>query len=292
MGEKKSFKPPIAVQNAAKRGLRLRRKAKKSNRGGLTSRQAGKQGIGSGVQRAANLASGGNVSLRTVKRMHAFFSRHKKNSKIDPGKTADTDRGFQAWLLWGGDPGAAWAKRIVEREMKVKKSSPFQNILKGKVYPIGTVRLHGRKYKRKTAHGWIEVPKRELREAKKKKSDKATVQKVKILGSGKRQAEGPGIPGAGAARAGAIEDLKAKYAKKYARVFSHDMDKKGLKSKVNQVKTEEGLETRVEFKGAFALVDFKGEVTLPQKQSEALGGQGSDVSKKFVEARKEYEKDP
>ena len=67
-----SFKVPQAVSNNAKRGLELR---KKHGRGGLTTTQAGKAGIGSGVARARDLI-GGSVSLETVKRMSAFFDRH------------------------------------------------------------------------------------------------------------------------------------------------------------------------------------------------------------------------
>jgi len=80
-----SFVPPQAVRAAAKRGLELRRKY---GRGGLPTREAGQQGIGSGVARASTLASGKGVSLETVKRMKAFFARHQGNkaSKTDDGK--------------------------------------------------------------------------------------------------------------------------------------------------------------------------------------------------------------
>ncbi len=104
-----SLVPPESVRAAARRGLESRRKAPKSRRGGLTAAEAGAQGIGSGVVRAQTLASGRAVSPETVKRMHAFFSRHRKNK--------DTPKGRIAWDLWGGDPGASWAAAWV-REMK------------------------------------------------------------------------------------------------------------------------------------------------------------------------------
>jgi len=167
-----------------------------------------------------------------------------------------------------------------------------ENLRKGKVYPVGTVRLHGKKYKRKTTHGWVEVPKRELRDASGKKGGRAFSQKVKILGSGRGSKEDSKPSGVAARGGGAVEDIKAKYAKKYARVLSGDMGKRGLHPAVNQVKTEDGPETRVEFGGAFAIVDFKGDVTLPEDQSKVLAGKDSDAVKKFNEARKEYEKDP
>lgn len=94
--------PPAAVQKAAMRGLMLRRKY---GRGGLDTRQAGAQGIGSGVARARDLASGKAVSPQTIRRMVAFFARHEANKDTPP----EEGNGKIAWLLWGGDAGRAWA---------------------------------------------------------------------------------------------------------------------------------------------------------------------------------------
>ena len=116
------LKPPAGVASAARRGLELRRKASPSNKGGLTASEASKQGIGSGVQRASNLANGDSVSPSTVKRMHSFFSRHEGNSAIGPenkGKPQN-DKGYVSHLLWGGDAGKRWsssqAKKLSEKE--------------------------------------------------------------------------------------------------------------------------------------------------------------------------------
>ena len=94
------------MQAAARRGLELRKKHKK---GGLTSQEAGKQGIGSGVVRASHLANGKKVSASTLRRMSAFFSRHEKNKS-----GGEDDAGYIAWLLWGGDAGRAWAARTLK----------------------------------------------------------------------------------------------------------------------------------------------------------------------------------
>ena len=102
-----SYSPPQSVRNAAKRGLELR---KKYGRGGLTTEQAGKQGIGSGVARAASLSSGKKLSGKTVKMMSAFFARHEKNKG-----GGESDRGRIAWLLWGGDAGKRWADSISKK---------------------------------------------------------------------------------------------------------------------------------------------------------------------------------
>ena len=111
------FKPPQSVADAAKLGLEYRKKASPSNRGGLTAEEAGKHGIGSGVQRAANLKNRHTMSPKTVRMMSRFFSRHEKNKAINPKfrGTPWNDKGYVAWLLWGGDPGKSWANKIVRQ---------------------------------------------------------------------------------------------------------------------------------------------------------------------------------
>ena len=105
-GDAESFSPPSSVRAAARRGLELR---KKHGKGGLTTQEAGKQGIGSGVARAGDLAGGGGISFATIKRMAAFFSRHEKNKS-----GGENDAGYIAWQLWGGDAGRSWAVRIIK----------------------------------------------------------------------------------------------------------------------------------------------------------------------------------
>lgn len=109
----KSYAPTQAMKNNARRGLALR---EKYNRGGLNASQAKEEGVGSGVARARDIING-NLSLDTVKRMHAFFSRHEKNidakkRETDGGPTA----GYIAGLLWGGSAGRAWARKILREE--------------------------------------------------------------------------------------------------------------------------------------------------------------------------------
>lgn len=128
-----SFDVPQNVRDAAKRGLALRQKY---GRGGLDTRQAAEAGVGSGVQRASDLIEG-RVTYKTIKRMVAFFARHKqhKDSRTPNGEPG---AGMIAWLIWGGDPGAAWAKRIVEQEEGVKKGSLSYLALFGAEYPEHT----------------------------------------------------------------------------------------------------------------------------------------------------------
>ena len=115
------FKPSESVANAAARGLELRKKNK--GRGGLNVQQAAKQGIGSGVARAVSLKNRKTLSPGTVRRMKAFFDRHQKSKKIDPGKTHATDKGYIAWMLWGGDPGRSWAEKICRQMDAADKKS-------------------------------------------------------------------------------------------------------------------------------------------------------------------------
>ena len=109
------FTPPKVVAEAAKKGLELRQKASPSNRGGLTPAEASKEGIGSGVQRAVNLKNRDSVSPKVIKQMRGFLSRAEKASRISPDNksTPWNDKGYVAWLLWGGDPAKAWVNKII-----------------------------------------------------------------------------------------------------------------------------------------------------------------------------------
>jgi len=82
----------------------------------LTTQEAGKQGIGSGVARAASLANGESLSYETIKRMSAFFSRHEKNKS-----GGENDAGFISMLLWGGKGGGQWARSIIKKVENTKK---------------------------------------------------------------------------------------------------------------------------------------------------------------------------
>ena len=101
------FVPPQEVRNNAKRGLELRAK---HNRGGTEV----------GVARARDLSNGKALSLDTLKRMNSYFARHEVDKKGE-GWGKDS-AGYIAWLLWGGDAGRAWAKRITSEQENKEKS--------------------------------------------------------------------------------------------------------------------------------------------------------------------------
>jgi hypothetical protein len=74
-----------------------------------------------GWARANQLANKENTSVDTINRMSAF-NRHRKNSKIDP-EFKDTpwkDKGYVAWLIWGGDEGVDWAMKKAD-ELRSKE---------------------------------------------------------------------------------------------------------------------------------------------------------------------------
>lgn len=118
-----NFVPPKNVASEAARGLEYRRKA--GGKGALSVSEAKKEGVGSGVQRAVNLKNRDRMSPETVRRMKAFFDRHQKNKAIDPKHKNEPwkDRGYVAWLTWGGDPGYAWAKKVVSQMEKADKTA-------------------------------------------------------------------------------------------------------------------------------------------------------------------------
>jgi len=106
------FVPPQEVRSNAKRGLELREKH-------------GRGGTAVGVARARDLSNGAALSLDTIKRMNSYFSRHEVDKKGE-GWGKDS-AGYIAWLLWGGDAGWSWAKKII-RENENKEKATMSNL--------------------------------------------------------------------------------------------------------------------------------------------------------------------
>jgi hypothetical protein len=109
--EDETYKPPRAVRAAAQRALDVRAEKPPSQRG-MTS---------VGLGRARDLASGRPVSVRTLRRMRSFFARHEVDKS---GSTwSEKGKGWQAWHGWGGDPGRAWANKILKKDTEKKDSA-------------------------------------------------------------------------------------------------------------------------------------------------------------------------
>lgn len=69
-----------------------------------------------GLARANQLAKREAISKETIGRM-AAFERHRENSKVSEEykNTPYKDKGYVAWLGWGGDEGIAWAQRKLDQ---------------------------------------------------------------------------------------------------------------------------------------------------------------------------------
>lgn len=111
------IKPNESAKKVAGRALERRKKLPRSKRGGLDAMQAHEEGVGSGVMRARDIASGKRINAYQVK---AFFDRHRGNyvkAKAD-GKRWEDSKAWQAWDLWGGEP---LRKQV---ESAVRKDNP------------------------------------------------------------------------------------------------------------------------------------------------------------------------
>ena len=132
------FVPPANVRANAKRGLELRR-------------EFGRGGTAVGIARARDISNGKALSLSTIKRMNSFFARHEVDKKgKDWNNAAKPSNGKIAWLLWGGDAGWAWAKRIIRQEESKEKSTmsnlttQFFGIEKADKNGDGTLTVYGK----------------------------------------------------------------------------------------------------------------------------------------------------
>jgi len=108
------YKPPKAAQRNAQKVINWKDEHGDEVKG-MTS---------VGWRRARQLASGKTISIETVRRM-AQFNRHRENAKIDPKfkGTPWKDRGYVAWLGWGGTEGIDWAIRTSKKEQSKKMNN-------------------------------------------------------------------------------------------------------------------------------------------------------------------------
>ena len=84
----------------------------------------GRGGTEVGVARARDIKNRVNLSIRTIKRMFSYLSRHevdKEGQGFYKGDEGYPSAGRIAWALWGGDPGFAWTKRKIEEIEKEER---------------------------------------------------------------------------------------------------------------------------------------------------------------------------
>jgi hypothetical protein len=104
------LKPPATVAAAARRGLELRAEYRRG-------------GTAVGVARARDLGNRRTLTIETVKRMLAYFTRHEIDLEAPAAKRGNPgypSAGYIAWLLWGGDAGRTWARKIIRQEARVR----------------------------------------------------------------------------------------------------------------------------------------------------------------------------
>lgn len=104
------LRPPATVAAAARRGLELRA-------------EYGRGGTAVGVARARDLSNRRTLTVETAKRMVAYFTRHEVDLQAPAARRGHPDYpspGYIAWLLWGGDAGRAWARRIVRQQARIE----------------------------------------------------------------------------------------------------------------------------------------------------------------------------
>ena len=95
--------PPKGAREEADKGLAWRR-------------EYGRGGTEVGIARARDISNGASLSKDTIRRMASYFARHevdKKGTGWSPGEDGFPSAGRIAWALWGGDAGAAWARKMV-----------------------------------------------------------------------------------------------------------------------------------------------------------------------------------
>jgi len=90
----------------------------------------GRGGTEVGVARARDLKNRVNLSIRTIKRMFSYLSRHevdKKGKGFYKGDEGYPSAGRIAWGLWGGDPSFAWTKRKIKEIEEEENRNIMEN---------------------------------------------------------------------------------------------------------------------------------------------------------------------
>ena len=83
------------------------------------------------ARRAGQILSGEELSDDTIVTMSAWFARHevdKQGQGFKQGEEGYPSPGRVAWAAWGGDPGKAWADRLVAAmDRTMEESRPYPN---------------------------------------------------------------------------------------------------------------------------------------------------------------------
>ncbi len=99
---------------------------KEAKRGLAWRKEFGRGGTQVGISRARDIVNGKDMSVKTVKRMFSFFSRHesdKSGKGFKKGEKGYPSNGRIAWALWGGDAGFSWSKKKRDQIKKEEEKS-------------------------------------------------------------------------------------------------------------------------------------------------------------------------
>ena len=97
-----NLKPTAGMAAAARRGLELHEQGRSGD--GLEPQT---------VENARKIAARENLSPAHVRRMRAWFRRHKVDKRPDWSKKGEETPGYTAWQLWGGNAGMRWSEAKV-----------------------------------------------------------------------------------------------------------------------------------------------------------------------------------
>lgn len=107
------FYPPVKGRRIAAEALAVRASLPRSKRGGLSTKEAGAAGVGSGVARARDIISGKRIDARQVARFYDRFGPRIREAKR-AGLTMRDSKVLQADGLWGGEATEKAARAALE----------------------------------------------------------------------------------------------------------------------------------------------------------------------------------
>ena len=105
---------PQYIADAAAKGLQYRRD-------GL-----GGPGLADSTITAARRMAAGTVSDQKIILANAWAARHAVDLEAPAAKPGHPDypsAGRIAWLLWGGDAGRAWARKIMKQQQRLEEAA-------------------------------------------------------------------------------------------------------------------------------------------------------------------------
>jgi len=100
-GEAK-YRPPQAVRKEAMKGIRLSHQFNYPSYNGI------------GLTRAIQLVVMDKIWERSINRMYKFFTRNQRYKSYKGfGDDKNPSRSYLSWLVWGGDSGYEWSKKML-----------------------------------------------------------------------------------------------------------------------------------------------------------------------------------